>query len=135
MSTEISRIGARLLSVRTKLRFPQSKVAAILGVADRSYKLYEAGSRELPVAVALRFCEAFETDLLWLLTGEFALTKDLASALVAEVFEASQGEAIKRGIMLSPEQAGKLGRFIFTLCITNHSAPKNEVAQVFDLLQ
>ena len=66
MSTVLIGIGQRMLSVRSQLGYPQSKVAAILGIADKSYKNYELEKRELPLSIAVKFCEEFDKKLIWL---------------------------------------------------------------------
>ncbi len=58
-----------MLSVRSQLGYPQSKVAAILGIADKSYKNYELEKRELPLSVAVKFCDEFDKNLIWLVYG------------------------------------------------------------------
>ena len=58
-----------MLSVRSQLGYPQSKVAAILGIADKSYKNYELEKRELPLSIAVKFCEEFDKNLMWLVYG------------------------------------------------------------------
>ena len=52
-----------MLSVRSQLGYPQSKVAAILGIADKSYKNYELGKDvSLPLSIAVKFCEEFDQE-------------------------------------------------------------------------
>ena len=69
MSSILIGVGQRMLSVRSKLGYPQSKIAAILGIADKSYKNYELEKRELPLSIAVKFCEEFDENLAWLVYG------------------------------------------------------------------
>lgn len=113
---------------------PQSKVAALLHISDRGYKNYESGKREIPLSIALAFCERFDVSLSWLVTGNDCLRPDdvgaAIDALVSEIF----AESSKRGLKLAPAQAGKIGAYIFKTCHTNGTSPNQEVGAVFELM-
>ena len=67
--TDVVGIGARMAAARAKKQASQVKAAAMLEISDKSYKNYEAEKRELPLAVAVGFCEAFDVELEWLVYG------------------------------------------------------------------
>jgi DNA-binding XRE family transcriptional regulator len=66
----------------------QARAAAILEIAERSYKNYESEIRELPLSVARRFCERFEQDLLWLIEGQRKTAAERDIDLVGDTIEA-----------------------------------------------
>ena len=70
MSTELIGIGARMRKVRLDLGYSQSKMAAILDIADRTYKYYEVEKREIPLSIAVRFCRSFDIELNWFVSGD-----------------------------------------------------------------
>ncbi|WP_182417280.1 helix-turn-helix domain-containing protein [Bartonella sp. HY038] len=69
MSTLLNRIGDRLREARNKTGYTQAKIAAKLYIADRTYKFYELGRREIPISTALKFCEICAVAPEWLLLG------------------------------------------------------------------
>lgn len=127
-------IGGRMLETRKDHDLPQSKVAALLHISDRGYKNYETGKREIPLSVALAFCERFDVSLSWLVTGDDCLRPEdvgaTIDALVSEIFT----ESSKRGLELTPAQAGKIGAYIFKTCHTNRTSPSKEAGAVFELM-
>lgn len=58
-----------MLSLRCQLGYPQSKVAAILGIVDKSFKKYELETGELPLSIAVKFFKEFDNNLIWLIHG------------------------------------------------------------------
>lgn len=62
-------LGARLIAVRTQLRFTQPEFAASLGLSYRAYGNYERGEREMPTALFRALCDKYGIDPLWLLCG------------------------------------------------------------------
>jgi len=62
-------IGGRLREIRTSVGYTQPKVAAMLDISDKTYKMYELGQRSMPIVTALLFCERFGISIEWLATG------------------------------------------------------------------
>ena len=94
--TDVVGIGARMAAARAKKQASQVKAAAMLEISDKSYKNYEAEKRELPLAVAVGFCEAFEVELEWLVYGTQANAGEKTIAVVSETIEALVSEAQAR---------------------------------------
>jgi len=84
ISTVLIGIGQRMLSIRSQLGYAQSKVAAILGIADKSYKNYEPEKRELPLSIAVKFCEEFNKNLIWLVYGNSLPDNEQSARLARE---------------------------------------------------
>ncbi len=126
-------IGDRMAAARAKKQASQIKAAAMLEIADKSYKNYEAEKRELPLAVAVDFCEAFEVQLEWLIYGHQADRADRAAGLVAETVEAVFAEAQQRGLTLSPARAGRVAGYIYGNCTQKGTSPKIEAGPIFDM--
>jgi transcriptional regulator with XRE-family HTH domain len=59
----------RLKRVRVDTGFSQEGFARVLEVSTASYKLYETGKRDLPLASVLRILEIYELDANWFLLG------------------------------------------------------------------
>ncbi|MDG5749154.1 helix-turn-helix transcriptional regulator [Qipengyuania sp. XHP0207] len=127
-------IGGRMLETRKDHDLPQSKVAALLHISDRGYKNYETGKREIPLSVALAFCERFGISFSWLVTGTDCLHPDDVGVAVGQLVSEIFAESSKRGLQLTPTQAGKIGAYIFKTCHTNRTSPNQEVAAVFELM-
>jgi DNA-binding XRE family transcriptional regulator len=123
-----------MASVRNQFGLSQARAAAILEIAERSYKNYETEIRELPMSVARRLCERFEQDLIWLIEGERVTADEKNVDLVGNTIEAVVAEAKARGVKLTPLKAKKIGRFVYANCFQKKTDPKAEVASVFDLL-
>ena len=62
-------IQQRLRRVRVDTGFSQEGFARVLKVSPASYKLYETGKRDLPLATVLRLLEIYELDANWFLLG------------------------------------------------------------------
>jgi len=128
-------VGARMQTVRGKLGYPQTKMAAALNIADRSYKNYETEGRELPLSVAVDFCRAFNVNLHWLVYGETGLDQDTAADLVEEIFQAVEDQMIERGVRLTSAKLSHIGRYLFLLCLSRGTKPKDEVKAIFGLIE
>lgn len=126
-------IGARMAAIRAKERISQVSAAAMLGVGERSYKLYETEARELPLAVAMRICERFDVDLKWLVYGNDAVGPKWLE-LLKETFDAVADEADRRGRKLVRGPAGEIGKFVFEECQKNGSSPDDEAKRIFDII-
>ena len=59
----------RLKRVRIDTGFSQEGFARVIEVSTASYKLYETGKRDLPLASVLRILEIYELDANWFLLG------------------------------------------------------------------
>jgi DNA-binding XRE family transcriptional regulator len=134
MST-LSTLGMRLHEVRSRLGYPQSKVAAAIGIADRSYKNYEAGKRELPLSTAIAFCEAFRVDLQWLLLGKPSLNEGQAKQLFEDSVLAVLAESERQGKSLSHAKTAKACAFLATLCLASGAEPASKVGEVMELME
>lgn len=120
-----------MLSVRTKLGYPQSKMGAILGIADRSYKNYELEKRELPLSIAVKFCDEFEQNLGWLVFGHSAPDTQTSIELVGKTTR----EVVEYCELHEPsptsEEIQKFAEYIFEQAITKSSTPEEEAKQFF----
>lgn len=64
-------IEARLRRVRVQIAGVNKEYfAKLLGVSFASYRLYEAGTRDLPLAAAIRVCEIYDLSADWFLLGK-----------------------------------------------------------------
>ena len=138
MSSAIS-IASRLQKVRNRLGYPQSKMAAALQIADRTYKNYELGLRELPLATALNFCKAFDVDLNWLVEGKASLSKEKASQIFEDCALEVLCELEKRHISIpsidvSTSRIAKACAYLANQCIEKGTRPEDEVSAVMELI-
>ena len=131
--TDVVGIGARMAAARAKKQASQVKAAAMLEISDKSYKNYEAEKRELPLAVAVGFCEAFEVELEWLVYGTQANAGEKTIAVISETIEALVSEAQARKLVLTPNRAARIGSFIFRNCTQKGTSPKIEAGPIFDI--
>jgi DNA-binding XRE family transcriptional regulator len=123
-----------MAAIRARERISQINAAAMLGVGERSYKLYETEARELPLAVAMRICERFDVDLKWLVYGDHANADPNTLALIKDAFDEVVDEANRRGKKLTRGMAGEIGKFVCEQCLKNRTIPNQEVGRVFDLI-
>ena len=131
MSIMLSGIGHRILEVRKELGFIQSKMAVILEIADKTYKNYEQEKREIPLSVAVNFCEKFNVDLHWLIYGEEKaqqLQIDYLSSLIRAFFEHGQLET------KTSEEIEKYARYICTQLLAKKTEPVDEAREFFLML-
>lgn len=64
-------IPARLRRVRVHMAgVNQHYFAQLLGVSFASYRLYESGTRDLPISAAVRVCEIYDLSADWFLLGK-----------------------------------------------------------------
>lgn len=134
MSTGLIGIGQRLLAVRTKLGYPQSKMAARLGIADKSYKNYELEKRELPLSIAVKFCTEFEENLGWLVSGIPSPDISSAAEISADVVKAVFDYQRQNNKTYSPDDIAKYVRYLVNQVLTNGSSPAEEVEQFFSAI-
>ena len=134
MSSILIGVGQRMLSVRSKLGYPQSKIAAILGIADKSYKNYELEKRELPLSIAVKFCEEFDENLAWLVYGlavpDSQRSAELAGETARAVFEhikASDKE-------FSGAEIQKFAHYIFEQSLSKDTSPQGEAKLFFSAI-
>jgi DNA-binding XRE family transcriptional regulator len=125
----------RLHEVRSRLGYPQSKVAAAIGIADRTYKNYEAGKRELPLLTALAFCEVFDVDLQWLLLGKPSLNEIRAKQLFEDSVLAVLTETERQGKTLAHAKTAKACAFLATLCLASGADPRSKVTDILELIE
>lgn len=134
MSIVLNNIGKRMLSVRTKLSYPQSKMAAILNIADKSYKNYELEKTELPLSVAVKFCDEFEVDLMWLIYGSNQLSTNLSAKLAGDTVKALLELIDKEVLAVTPEKFGKYAEYIFNQSVAKGTSPIDEAKQFFTVV-
>lgn len=133
MSTLVG-IGARMATTRNQQNISQARAAAMLEIADKTYKNYEHEKRDLPLPIAVKFCDRFDVSLEWLVYGQTSVPHDKTVVLVKETLEAIFREAQSRKSNLSPAKAAQIGGFIFANCVQKGSKPCEESGPVFDLI-
>lgn len=134
MSTILIGVGQRLLSVRTERSYPQSKMAAILGIADKSYKNYELEKRELPLSVAVKFCKEFDQNLGWLIFGTASPDIPYAAEISAEVAKAVFEFVSQSEKSYSSEEVAKFTHYLVKQSLSNGSSPTEEAKQFFSAI-
>jgi transcriptional regulator with XRE-family HTH domain len=127
-------LGSRLLDVRSRLGAPQSKIAAKLGIADRTYKNYETGKRELPLSTALAFCDAFNVNLQWLVSGETSLNLADANRLFDECVLVVLDEVQSRKLTITNAKVAKICAYLAKQCLEKDTNPKEEIDAVLELI-
>jgi DNA-binding XRE family transcriptional regulator len=127
-------IGSRLHEMRSRLGYPQSKVAAVLGIADRSYKNYETEKRELPLAIAVAFCESFNINLQWLITGEESLNVADANRLYDDCVLTVLDELENRKLTIPHAKIAKICAYLARQCFEKNTEPKSEIDAVLELI-
>jgi DNA-binding XRE family transcriptional regulator len=128
-------IGKRLHEMRSRLGYPQSKVAAVLGIADRSYKNYETEKRELPLAIAVAFCEKFNVNLQWLISGEESLNLADANRLYDDCVLTVLDELESRKLTVSNARIAKTCAYLARQCLEKGTEPKSEIGAVMELIE
>lgn len=134
MSITISGIGLRLLAVRNQLGYPQSKMAAILDISDKSYKNYELEKRELPLSVAVRFCEKFDQNLAWLVLGTNVPNIVESANLVGETVEAVCKHVRASEKEFSGSEINKFGKYIYQQASSKGTVPEDEAQEFFSAI-
>ena len=134
MSSMMIGVGKRMLSVRTKLGYPQSKIAAILGIADKSYKNYELEKRELPLSVAVKFCDKFDENLVWLVYGVSSVDTQKSADFAAETARAVFEHCTKSERTFSSEEVKKFARYIFEQSLSKGTSPTEEAKLFFSAI-
>jgi len=123
-----------MLSVRSQLGYPQSKVAAILGIADKSYKNYELEKRELPLSVAVKFCEEFDKNLIWLVYGNSVPDSEQSAHLAGETAQAVFEYADANNRSFSSAEIQKFTRYIFEQSLSKGTSPQSEAKLFFSAI-
>ncbi len=113
MSTNVEGIGPRLREIRLAKDFSQSKMATRLGIADRSYKLYELEKREIPLSVAVRFCREFSLELKWLATGVGPKYSEGEGGAYQQAAEATLTALQEARINVPPKTVAKQIQYVF----------------------
>jgi transcriptional regulator with XRE-family HTH domain len=137
--SSLAGIGSRLHQIRTDLGYSQSKVAAALLVSDRSYKNYEAGKTDLPLAAAITFCQTFSVNLGWLVFGEASLNREKANQIieecVAEILSALESRKISiPSTDIQTQKIAKACAYLAMQCLEKGTSPKEEVGAVMELI-
>ena len=123
-----------MLSVRSQLGYPQSKVAAILGIADKSYKNYELEKRELPLSIAVKFCEEFDKNLIWLVYGNSVPDTAQSALLAGETAQAVFEHADANDKSFSSAEIQKFSRYIFEQSLSKGTSPQSEAKLFFSAI-
>jgi len=76
----MNNIGARLIGIRSKLGYTQTKMASILGIAHSNLHRFESNSAKLTPEKIINLYK-IDIDLLWLLTGEGKMFRDKDASL------------------------------------------------------
>ena len=134
MSTVLIGIGQRMLSVRSQLGYPQSKVAAILGIADKSYKNYELEKRELPLSIAVKFCEEFDKNLIWLVYGNSVPDSEQSARLAGETAQAVFEHAGESDKSFYSAEIQKFTQYIFEQSLSKGTTPQSEAKLFFSAI-
>ncbi len=132
---EMSGIGLRLLEIRKKHGFTQSVMAAKLDIADRTYKFYELGRRELPVATAVRFCQLFEVDIRWLLLGDGHPAELHLPSVVEEAALAVLNECSDMEPPLSNKKIAQLTGYVAEQSVQKGNPASEEAAAVIRIMK
>ena len=120
-----------MLSIRSQLGYAQSKVAAILGIADKSYKNYEPEKRELPLSIAVKFCEEFNKNLIWLVYGNSLPDNEQSARLARETAQAVFEPADANDKSFSSAEIQKFTQYIFEQSLSKGTSPQSEAKLFF----
>lgn len=134
ISTVLIGIGQRMLSIRSQLGYAQSKVAAILGIADKSYKNYEPEKRELPLSIAVKFCEEFNKNLIWLVYGNSLPDNEQPARLARETAQAVFEPADANDKSFSSAEIQKFTQYIFEQSLSKGTSPQSEAKLFFSAI-
>ena len=135
MSSDREDVGARMQATRQPTGRTQSKAAALTGISFGAYKNYEAGKRELPSSVAVRFAEEFHINLVWLLTGKGQPNMVNYEDQVEQTSKACFELAARSPERYSPESFGYFCRYVFNQVIEKRSDAKQEAAAADRLIR
>ncbi|MBL1435520.1 MAG: helix-turn-helix transcriptional regulator [Rhodobacteraceae bacterium] len=121
-------IAERLRSIRIERGYSQRKIADVLNIADKSYKNYELGLRDLPLKTAVKFCDHFSLDLEWLVFGVpskvVANLPSLVGDIAATIYEHSMTSTSK----IDGEQFGKYCQYVLANVLDKGSVPRDEAS-------
>lgn len=134
MSSVLIGVGQRMLSVRTKLGYPQSKIAAILDIAGKSYNNYEHEKRELPLSTAVKFCDSFDVNLAWLIYGLAAPDQQESAELGGEAAKAVYEFVVAHEKTYSSSEVKKFVSYIIEQSISKGSSPRDEASLFFSAI-
>ena len=123
-----------MLSIRSQLGCAQSKVAAILGIADKSYKNYEPEKRELPLSIAVKFCEEFNKNLIWLVYGNSLPDNEQSARLARETSQAVFEPADANDKSFSSAEIQKFTQYIFEQSLSKGTSPQSEAKLFFSAI-
>lgn len=123
-----------MLSIRSQLGYAQSKVAAILGIADKSYKNYEPEKRELPLSIAVKFCEEFNKNLIWLVYGNSLPDNEQSARLARETAQAVFEPADANDKSFSSAEIQKFTQYIFEQSLSKGTSPQSEAKLFFSAI-
>ncbi len=106
-------------------------MAAALRISDRAYTNYEQEKRDLPVSVALQFCDLFDVSLDWLLTGSEAPQNEYPKGVVAAAALAVLTECAASDQSFSNEKTAQLTEYVVDQSIRKGTPPEEEAATLF----
>lgn len=134
MSSNLAEIGSRLLKKRKELGYSQAKIAAKLDVSDGSYKSYELGKRDMPLAIAMKFAELFGVSLDWLAFGQGEENLKRVDDLLLEVSTLSFAYISSSNQRVSAEQYKSYVEYIVSQIRKNGSSAQTETESFFKTL-
>ncbi|MEO9651202.1 MAG: hypothetical protein ABJ360_07700 [Roseobacter sp.] len=114
--------------------YPQSKVATILGIADKSYKNYELEKRELPLLIAVKFCEEFDKNLIWLVYGNSVPDSEQSARLAGQTAQAVFEHAVATKKSFSSAEIQKFTQYIFEQSLSKGTSPQSEAKLFFSAI-
>lgn len=134
MSIDAVSFGQRLREVRLTRDYSQAKVAARLEIADRTYKFYELGKREMPISTALKFCSEFGVELKWLATGSGPKLLLEKGSLVEEAVLAVLLTHQEKGLSVPAEKIAKQVNYVMEQSSSKGTAPVDEARLLVDII-
>lgn len=122
----MSEIAARMRAIRTERGYSQRKIAKVLDIADKSYKNYELGLRDLPLKTAVKFCAHFSLDLEWLVFGTPSKVVANLPSLVGDVAATIYENSIANSPKIAGDRFGKYCQYVLANVLDKGSEPKAE---------
>jgi len=111
-------LSERLKLIRVQLGMSQKEIALALGIALKSWQLYETGASIPGAKVLETLLSKFDVNVNWLLTGkghiDFRETDvDYDRELLSQVISTLETCLVKKGLLLDPAKKGKVAVKLF----------------------
>ena len=120
-----------MLSVRSLLGYPQSKVAAILAIADKSRKNDELKTRELLLSKEVKIFEEFDKNLVWLIHGASVHDSEQSARLAGKSAKAVFEHADANDKSFSSAAIQNFTQYIFEQSLSKGTSPRSETMLFF----